>query len=519
MNDASLSTLSRRIKKTIIDELDRKKTLISGQTLIGDLFGTPSNEIPPGSNPLLLLGIGPFPEDWQLLLKKQDTHRATFWIEAPEFERQMPIEWYNSIPKYWEKISVSTILTSKIPFQIYRYLPACKLFSSFWGSIIGSLQKKSLGIPEYPSSTSIIVLPGTEHDLLTYELIEGCKQHGFIPLQVNAQDTFSAMTKLLKDEQPSLFLSINLRGLDREGNTFRLLQASNVSVAIWFVDNPWHILSTLRSPWWKEATLFTTDPSFIPSLHNQGAQYVYYLPLAAWTKKICTSPKTKKLQPIVFIGRSNFPNKKIFFSGIKLPEHLIKKVHNNIKNNTFPDIHWWIDNLNIKQYWPEKTIRIAGLGAENTSLLKRQTWLNVATQLGLTIFGNPEWHDWLPECMDLRSPIDYYSTVPNILNRAKYNLNITSLLIPGALTQRHFDTWAFDGFLITDKTAGLSLFPSELIDYISINSAYDIPSHIERLEKDTSLRTTLMHAWKKYIMTFHTYSVRLENILSTMHIE
>lgn len=512
-------------RKVVFDELGRKKTLSSGKDDFVDLFGNSIKKIGSDSCPILLLGIGPFPNAWQQLFINQEENRKIFWIESPLFEKQMPEEWHKCIPAHWEKISLKELLELHTFLKlsdchIYRYLPSYRLFSTFWGMIIGKLQLTYLNyIP--PISSSSIILSGTEKELLTYELNIACQQIGFIPLYFPPQGTISQLFQIVKEQQPSLFLSINLQGLDNEGYFFYLLQASKIPVAIWLVDNPWHVLSKLRSPWWKEATLFITDRSFIHELHRHGAQNVYVLPLAAWTKTLLpnsTNTTIHPLKPLVFIGNASFPNKKQFFSGLQLPNLIISKAKLKLNNNNPPHIHWWVKQLAIKQCWPGKKIRLAGLGAEECSLLKRQLWLTIAAEKGLTLFGNPEWKYLLPPKTDVRSPIDYYTTVPHVYKQAKYTLNITSLLLPKGLTQRHFDVWMFDGFLITDATEGLSLFPKELTEFITIQSVKDLHSCIERFEKDTTLRLHLMHAWKKHLIDFHLYSNRLQNILSFLQI-
>ena len=53
-----------------------------------------------------------------------------------------------------------------------------------------------------------------------------------------------------------------------------------IPVALWFVDNPWHVLSGVRLPWWQHAHIYVTDASFVDGLKAQGAERVCHLPLA-----------------------------------------------------------------------------------------------------------------------------------------------------------------------------------------------------------------------------------------------
>lgn len=124
----------------------------------------------------------------------------------------------------------------------------------------------------------------------------------------------------LKRQRPSLFLSVNLRGLDPEGRVFHLLRAMGIPVCIWFVDNPWQILSSLRLPWWKDALLLTTDATFLPELRACGAANAEFMPLAA--SSFFLDPEPAILPPdirVLFVGRSSFPGKDAFFAAA--PRH------------------------------------------------------------------------------------------------------------------------------------------------------------------------------------------------------
>ena len=55
-------------------------------------------------------------------------------------------------------------------------------------------------------------------------------------------------------------------------------------------------------------------------------------------------------------------------------------------------------------------------------------------------------------------PVDYYAMLPALYRAAPFTLDVTSLLLPGGLTQRHFDVWQAGGFLLTATGSGMDIF-------------------------------------------------------------
>ena len=85
--------------------------------------------------------------------------------------------------------------------------------------------------------------------------------------------------------------------------------------------------------------------------------------------------------------------------------------------------------------------------------------------------------------------------------------------MPGGLTQRHFDVWAAGGFLITDHSLGLDLFPEELIREICFDDPSECRLIIERMEKDSKLKRDIKEAWHREIIEYHSYTRRMEELL------
>lgn len=503
------------------------------------------------------------------------------FVECPAFYHYMDAAssgaWRADIPAAWTQATpddFSPLRLARALVVVYR--EAERLFPSFWGPLLGMARavRMAPALSLQPEGTAhagpsslrsrTVLLPGTEGSLLLPELEAALAAEGLTPRRVNPDTLHTNLPGLLADERPALFLSVNLQGLDALGERFHLLRACGVPVAVWCVDNPFHLLSALRGPWWRAARLCVTDASFITLLHAHGAQQVMHLPLATGPEffgpelrgegqpasgrpgngdaagSALSSPTSQSttldLKPVVFVGRSAFPGKGGFFAGQRIAPALLDEARGLLATpGPRPDFHWWTARLGIDTLWPGNAVRAAGLGAEECALARRVRCLHAAAPRGLTVFGDDGWQPLLAPGTEVRPPVDYYATLPAVYRAARWSLNVTSLLLPAGLTQRHFDVWAAGGFCITDDTPGLDIFPPELRREIAFSPARsggedtasppgtgDAPSLgalLDRLERDPTLRGDLAAAWRAHILSGHTYRHRVRALCEALRLE
>lgn len=493
----------------IHDEMGRLRTLEAG--LSSHIHLTANTR---QTNNMLILGLGPEPQH----LARQFSHMQNiYYMECPAFAQAMPQGWYASIPSHWIKLSETEykrLLPQLADYQVIFYVQGLSLFSSFWGPQIGLLQAIALGHPP-PAAQKHLVLLGEEDDLVRRELALAFEKNGIQSLCLNEQ----RLLEHLKQNRPSAVCSLNLSGLDARGDTFHLLQALNIPVAVWLVDNPWHILSRLKSPWWRKLSLFVTDASFIPQLRKHGAHKVFHLPLGAWSMEQQPEYAGLPLKKLLFVGHSSFPRRDKFFAASANKPELLEKARQTIEQGHRPDYHWWETELgSTMSLWPGNAGRTVGFGAETSSLLYKMHWLKEAAQLGLTIVGDEGWQPLQRSgaAFDLRPPVDYYTALFPLYKAATYTLNCTSLLLPAGLSQRHFDVWSAGGFLLSDLHEGLAIFNKELVGHITLSHPKQLEARLEQLEKDPSLYRTLGEAWRKHIHAEHLYEHRAAFMLETL---
>ncbi len=418
----------------------------------------------------------------------------------------------------------------------------------------------------------VVILPGRPDGLLIRELEyafsgEGCHvrvtdpdtlAHTLPPtlVELAARSPRQADTQpdtVTTPSAPVLFFSVNFQGLDPFGERYHLLRAAGVEVAAWCVDTPWHILSGCKAPYWKLLPLFVTDATFLPGLREAGARFVHHLPLAtdpdlfslvsSCEKNVrggpspavehskrpapghtdptghphaqpCTPPRALS-RSVVFVGRSEFPHRQRYFSGISSKPELREAALSLLARGERPDYHWWAKHAPHVAMWPD-TPRQIGAGADDMTRHWRVACLEQAAACGLVVFGDTAWHTMVAGLQDLRPPVDYYTQLPAIYREAEVVLNITGMLLPGGLTQRHFDVWAAGGLLLTDWTPGLDIFPHQLTDAVCFHRAADIPFRVNHLRANPHHAASLRTLWREHILTNHTYRHRVRHIISTV---
>ncbi len=459
-----------------------------------------------GTGDILFLGLGPNPE---LAADLYPQAEKLLYADCPELSAQLP-EGY-TIPDRFKQIAPEDADLSK--FRIILYTPGKRLFPSFWEPMISQMTISRAGIM-HKSRSKTVWIPGGENSLLLPELCRAFEDEGFSYRVIEPDAMRKELLSLLRSELPELVLCINFNGLDNSGEIFFLLREAGVKVAAWLVDNPFHVISGIKSNYWREVPLLVTDHWFIPALEQHGAQKVEHLPLATdpqiFNYDVLPYPLLE--ERTVFVGRSSFPAKDNFFSGCTFSMQDEAAAVQAIGQGKKPDFEWWAKRDNLDEFWPGRGIRATGFRTEQSGLLWRILSLQNAGDK-ITVFGDDGWNKYLPRT-DIRPPVDYFTILPSVYAGSGISLNMTSPLLPCGLTQRNFDVWAAGGFLLSDYTAGLSIFPKELVEHCSFKTPDELPAKIEFIKMRPQLTLELSKIWHKVIIEEHTYAQRIHKILN-----
>ena len=497
-------------RERINSELGRPATLAEGP---GQFTRTGSGKVH------LFLGLGPRPGK---LSEYFPGVRKALYLESPEFEAQMGAAWKKAIPEGFTRLDPGELTAEHIrQATIYRHLQGPRLFPSFWGPVWARCALTHLNKAPWPEKP-VVWLPGSDSGLLSRELALAFGGRDWTVRWIPPHTQEESLPWQLAKQRPRLFFSVNFRGIDSYGHVFYYLREAGARVAVWFVDNPFHVLTGAKSHFWKEMDLFVTDKSFVDPLRKLGAVSVHHLPLATSSALFGTPrgelPETAQgiEDRLVFVGRSAFPGKREFFAGVGLDEKAWSRARDMLSRGERPDFFWWAGQLGLDTLWPGNEVRAAGLGAEESGRYWRTRCLRAAGK-GLTVFGDAAWREELPGA-DLRGPVDYYGALPLIYARAGACLNLTSPLLPAGLTQRHFDVWCAGGVLLTDNTPGLDLFPRELTGPVTFALPEEIPGLFAKLSPGRLARERLVAAWREHILAEHTYSRRVGVVLDRLNL-
>jgi hypothetical protein len=387
-----------------------------------------------------------------------------------------------------------------------------------------------------------VILPDNGKDLLRTELALAFEELGFSVLRARPEalhDQHGAgyLPRLL-DEGPALLFSVNMQGVLPGGAGSKMLAKAvarhDLEVVLWFVDNPWHVLSGMRDPDWKIFTLAVTDRSFVEPLRRAGARRVEHLPLAVdprLARQSGVEPPSAgarsaglpggALREVVFAGRTAFPGKETFFAGLELPPALLEEAGLMGLQGRRADFDWWLKRLHLEQtaLWPGKKSRLPGFGAAHSNKIWREQRLLAVleqTACGLTLFGDSAWRADLRKAgsrLDLRPPFDYYAYAHRLYRQAAFSLNLNSLLLGAGLTQRIFDIWSVQGFCLTDDSPGLEIFPAELTRPVTFSTPEELAERIAYFQARPGQKQELSLAWRGHILREHTYTNRLASLL------
>lgn len=503
--------MSRPVRTSIINELGNRQTLPDDKG---------QYELIPGNSEIVFMGLGPEP---QKLTDHFPEIKQARYIETSEMQSQIN-GWEEKVPLGYTPIKpedFSPEVASSA--SIIRYLPGLKAFPSFWGPLTARTVVSKL-----PSSATsrVIWMPSREKDLLDRELTIAFGAKGYrvriLDPEMLERSPGTELPSLLTDEKPELFFSINFKGLEPFGLAYSILREAGVKVAIWMVDNPFNILTSVKSGYWKEAKLFVTDHSFIGPLISLGASWVNHLPLAACPEFFSDKGElplhAKDLEDkLVFVGRSEFPQKDKFFAGLTPNHRLLEEAVSMLERGERPNFHWWQEHI-LAKLWPGNEVRHPGCGAEVAGHVWRSRCLGRLGEESV-IFGDDKWGQMPNIKAETRSVLDYYMSLPAVYRTASACLNITGMQLPAGLTQRHFDVWCAGGFLITDSNPGLRIFPEDLVNEITFTSPDGIIPLFDHFRHETPAKEELRIAWRSHISKEHTYHNRVVSILKALDMQ
>lgn len=509
--------MSRPRHTTILDEIGMRKSMPANEKQFEWRVNPTLDDAP-----VVFLGLGPEPDKLPEMFDLSG-EETIYFLESPAMVDQIA-GWENRIPANFQRISPEEFTTaSAANTHVVRYLPSQRAFPSYFGPLTARL---TLGGARLHKTKRTVWLPFSREDLLGKELAIAFERQGFqvysLDHEVLGRHPGNAIPEMLGHYGvPDLFFSVNFKGIDHYGLGCHILREAGVKVGVWMVDNPFNLLTSVKSGYWKDIHLFTTDHTFIGPLIDTGARWVKHLPLAACPELFenggsLPDPADDLVDSLVFVGRSEFPKKQRFFAGLRPDDAHLAEATAMLDRGERPHYHWWRDRV-PRPLWPGNDVRQIGIGAEVAGYLWRTKCLTAVENA--IIYGDEGWQSVDGITADVRPPVDYYATLPAIYRTAGATLNVTGMQLPAGLTQRHFDVWCAGGFLITDNNPGLRIFPDHLTRPVTFDTAEDIQPLFRDFLGDTQQRTALRNRWRELILAEHTYHNRVRTVLESLNID
>lgn len=486
-------------------------------------------EILPGGSEAVFLGLGPDPAATAAHFPQFAT---AAYLDCPAMAEQID-GWQEAVPAGFSPLAPEEFTPERAASAtIVRYRPGLKAFPCFFAPLAARVALAKTG--RFGAKTGVVSgqprtvwLPSDPHGLLGRELALAFESRGLHVVNVDREalerSPGAELPRLLAQGVPELFFSVNFRGLEPFGLGFEILREAGVRVAIWLVDNPFNLLTGIKSGFWQQARLFVTDHTFIGPLVESGARWVKHLPLAASPELFSEGHANSGPLPdcagdlggkLVFVGRSEFPGKREFFAGLTPDPALLAEAGTMLERGQRPDYHWWRERVPAP-LWPGNAVRQVGAGAEAAGYAWRARCLAAAGSEAV-IFGDAGWCDAPGITAQLRPPLDYYGTLPAVYRAASACLNVTGMQLPAGLTQRHFDVWCAGGLLLSDANPGLAIFPKELIAPVTFAAPADILPRFQALRADPAARDNLRRDWRALILAGHTYAHRADTVLAAL---
>lgn len=309
----------------------------------------------------------------------------------------------------------------------------------------------------------------------------------------------------------------------------------NLPYVSWIYDNP---LLTLYSYTviYPCNYIFLFDYKIYNQLHSQGISTVYYLPLCANPKRLCSG----KLIPghasdVSFVGSLySEPRQRLYdrlgnldtytrgyldaiimaqsrISGYFFLEELLTKDVLDSLQKAYP-ISSNPDGVETPAYVYAQYF----LGRKATAIERHDILAAVSEHFPVKLYTH-ERPDDLPS-ISFAGKVDYYDAMPSVFRQSKINLNITLKTIETGIPLRAWDILGCGGFLLSNfQEEYCSYFvPGEdFVYYESIEDAVNKVDYYLTHEKD---RLEIAHNGLEKIKSSHTFHHRLEKIFETINL-
>ena len=392
--------------------------------------------------------------------------------------------------------------------------------------------------PKFQGTKPRVLLLTSQYFLLG-ELVAACERldvpHVLLDLQakeMNLEDFVRTILGALTSFRPDFVLTVNHLGVDREGVLLQILEALNLPLASWFVDNPHLILPAYPRLHADKTLLFSWDADNLESLRDFGYPNVAWLPLGVDPHRFQpgASGRPEWTSDISFVGNSMVAKVLKRFEAAQPGEALAARVREiatafgpseersaaRFMLTNYPELK--DDFLALET--PLRMLAFETLLTWQSTLDYRLDCVRRLLPFEPLLVGDPGWRDLLGQEQGwrLHQEVSYYEDLPGLYPQSRINFNCTSLQMKGAVNQRVFDVPACGAFLLTDQRRQMDRLFEPGAEVAVYADPEEIPELVQRYLADDAARQDITNAARKRILAEHTYDHRLTTLLDTMRL-
>jgi len=372
---------------------------------------------------------------------------------------------------------------------------------------------------KFHASSCVIVMLDTGY-LTVADCIRGFEKLGHRVYAIAPGEEFiKRLLTLFVEVKPDFLMAVNHLGFDEEGKLTELLTELKLPFAVWYVDSPTYVLKDDTRNVSDYCALFCWDSWYLDKIEGMGYLSSVQLSLAT--------------DPDIFLPLNK---------GARCcPDIPLSFVANSMKFNT----EEWRKKVSKATYEKLKTIAVTrqlesrqlpmseilsdlvgpddndGIDLEASFIWEatkeyRLRLIEALIPLGMTVYGDKGWHEFLSDSSCVRPPVDYYRQLPQVFNSTRVNFNATSFQMKHAVNQRVFDVAACGAFLLTDRMPDMENYfeiGKEAVCYETVEEAVDLSRYY--LARTTQ-REKVAEGARKRVLADHTYSKRMSVIIDHM---
>jgi spore maturation protein CgeB len=405
--------------------------------------------------------------------------------------------------------------------QVVRHPAAYRYCESMCQAILDVFLRKS---HDASPRQEPVALPMGNH-FLQQEILHGLQDLGIAALPfpqdfADCQQREDQLMRLFQEHRPRACITINMKGLDREGVLLDVCARLDIPVHTWFVDDPRPIALAYPLAQFREIQAWCWEKAYLPWLAQQGFRAAQWLPLAGDPHLFYEdSSQPEPGMDLLFTGSAMGT---VFLDSIRKRylhddnlEALASQAAQEILAGTLsPAALPAARQAELPFADARNGAWFASLVIHMASHVKRRLWLAPLLSQGLVFAGDAQgWRGLFGPEVHARPDVDYRLGLRSHYARSRVQVNVTSCQMPTAINQRAFDVPLTGRLLIGDQQGDLAeLFPDG--NYVAAENPDELRSltafHLAHPEASRSI----IVAAQKHILAKHTYAQRLQRILS-----